>query len=298
MKVLIKRKISRKNLEKIKECGAEITRGYDAKAALVENRFENIKKYKDLKWVHTSFVGVDSLLTDEIKNSDIIVTNSRGMRTPVPEHALALILSFERKLNEAFVSKQKNEWNRIDAGEVSGKTVFILGLGAIGLEIARLCKALGCRVLGINREPIKSSCVDRICMPDKLRHMLPEADYVVACLPLTSETRHMLGKREFSIMKKSAVVVNVGRGPVVDENALVEALRKRQIAGACLDVFENEPLPKSSLLWKMKNVIITAHYASRTPHYEDRMIEIFCKNLRAFKSGSRLINIVDKKNGY
>jgi len=107
-----------------------------------------------------------------------------------------------------------------------------------------------------------------------------------------------MGAKEFSAMKKSAVLVNVGRGPVVDEHALVAALRKGRIAGACLDVFESEPLKKSSLLWKMKNVIITAHCASRTPHYEDRMVEIFCRNLEAFKKGKKLINVVDKKRGY
>ncbi|MBS3050601.1 MAG: D-2-hydroxyacid dehydrogenase [Candidatus Aenigmarchaeota archaeon] len=297
MKVSVRRKISSENLKKIKKCGFGIG-GYDAEVALVEGRFSDFRRYRNLKWIHTSFVGVDNLLTDEIMGSDVIITNSRGMKTPVPEHAMALMLSFERRLNEAFASQAKRKWDRIVGGELAGKTIFILGLGAIGLELAGLCRAFNCNVMGINNEPVKSRFVDKIGMSNKLHQMLPEADYVIACLPLTRETHHLLGRKEFSMMKKTAVVVNVGRGPVIDESALIAALRKKQIAGACLDVFEEEPLPKSSPLWKMKNVIITAHCASRTPHYEDRMIEIFCGNLRAFKSGRKLANVVDKERGY
>ena len=296
MKVVLLKKLKKENIAKIAGL-ASITKGYDADVALVEDRID-VGKYRNLKWIHTSFVGVDVLLTDGIKKSGVIVTNSRGMKTPVPEHAMALVLAFERKLRDAFASQQNRDWNRITGGELAGKTVFVLGLGAIGLEIARLCKAFGCRVIGINNEPVKSKYVDNAALPGKLHGMLPQADYVVACLPLTDETRRLMGAKEFSAMKKSAVLVNVGRGPVVDEHALVVALRKGRIAGACLDVFESEPLKKSSLLWKMKNVIITAHCASRTPHYEDRMVEIFCRNLEAFKKGKKLINVVDKKRGY
>lgn len=305
MKVALIRKISKENMEKVRKY-ADITNGYDAEVALVESTFPDFSKYKKLRWMHASYVGMDKILNDEIRKSRVIVTNSRGMQTPVPEHALALMLAFNRRLNDAFRAQKNSSWNRQDiwnhttntVGEMRGKTVGILGLGAIGLEVARLSKAFGCRVIGTNREPVKSGHVDKVFAGKNLSDMLKEADYVVSCLPLTKETHHLLGKEQFKSMKKTAVVVNVGRGPVIDEPALIAALRKKHLAGACLDVFEGEPLPASSPLWKMKNVIITCHYAAWTPHYEDRVIEIFCKNLKAFKSGKKLVNVVDKKRGY
>lgn len=299
MKVALISKISKANAGKIRECGAEITKGYDAEVALIDGRFDNFRKYEKLKWIHTSFVGVDEIITDEMRNSNVIVTNSRGMLTPVPEHAVALVLAFDRKLYEAFDLQKKSEWKRLfEAGELAGKTIGILGLGAIGVEVARLFKSFNCRVIAINKEPVESKYVDSILPDDKLPALLKESDYVISCLPLTKETRHLLGEKEFAMMKRTSVVVNVGRGPVVDERALVAALKGKKIAGACLDVFETEPLPKSSPLWKMENVIITSHYASKTPHYEDRMIEIFCRNLVSFTKGEKLINVVDKKKGY
>src|SRR3989338_6198511 len=296
MKVALVRKLRKENVKKVRDCGVEITDGYDADAVLVDFEFKDFEKYKNLRWIHTSNVGVNLLLTDEVKKSGVVITNSRGMRTTVPEHVLAMMLAYERNLKPAFEAQKARRWERFNAGELHGKTVGILGLGKIGTELARLCKSLGCKVYGMNRT---GGCryADKIFRPCDFRSLLRQSDYVVICLPLTAETRHIIGKKEFMCMKRSAVIVNIGRGPVIDEKALVETLKKGGIAGACLDVFEEEPLSKSSPLWGMENVIMTCHYSAWNPHYEDRMIELFCKNLEAFLKGKRLMNVIDKEKG-
>ena len=219
------------------------------------------------------------------------------MRSPVPEHALGMMIAFERNFKPAFEAQRRRNWERFESGEIYGKTVGILGLGKIGTEIARLCKSFGCIVYGMNRTG-KCKYADKIFRPGNLHNLLRKSDYIIICLPLTSNTYHFLGKREFAMMKKTAVLINIGRGPIVDEKAIVEALKTNRIRGACLDVFEREPLPKSSPLWDMKNVIMTCHYSAWNPHYEDRAIELFCRNIKAFKKGKKLTNIVDKNKGY
>ena len=177
--------------------------------------------------------------------------------------------------------------------------VGVIGVGAIGEQTAELSVALGIRVLGVRRNPeIKPPNISAMYGPDQLLDVLPQADFVVLTVPLTQETRSMIGERELRAMKPTAYLVNIGRGETVDQDALIRALQQGEIAGAGLDVFTPEPLPRDSPLWEMENVIITGHYAGMTPEYDKRALEIFLENLARYHAGQTLINVVDKKLGY
>ena len=262
MKVALIRTISKNDMEKIKECGVEVVEGndYSADIILARNKIENFSKYKNLKWIHGSFAGVDKFLTDEIKNSGVIITNSRGVyNTTVSEHAMSIMLALNRGLKKSVISQEKREWaefNDEEVDELYGKTIGILGTGEIGGNIARLCKAFGCKTIGLNKSGGKSKYVDKMLPSSKLHYLLRESDYIVVALPLTSETQHLIGKKEFAIMKRTATIINIGRGQILDEKELVKTLKSGRIKGAGLDVFEEEPLSTSSPLWHMKNVII------------------------------------------
>lgn len=293
---------SRESIARIRRCGVDVVVGadYDADILLVRNVAEDFRKYKKLKWIHTTFAGVDKFLMGGIGNSKAILTNSKGIYdTTVGEHAVALMLALNRGLKSAILYQEKKEWKVFEqADELFGKTVGIVGAGSIGQHIAKICKAFGCKTMGTNRSGRKCKYIDKILPSKKLRELLKESDYVVICLPLTDETRRSIGKKEFAKMKKSSILINIGRGAVLDEKALIAALKNSRIRGAGLDVFEQEPLPKSSKLWKMKNVIITAHYAGYTPYHEERAVELFCKNLEAFMKGKKMQNVIDKNKGY
>ncbi len=302
MKVAVLRDISEKEIAQIRAFGVDVVKDNDYSADIIfcRDRVENVGKYKNLKWIHGSFVGVDKFLTDEIKRSDILITNSKGAyNSTVSEHALALMLAINRGLNIAIPAQQKKEWTKFEeADELYGKKVGIVGSGDIGSSIARLCKAFGCKTLGMSRSNKKPRPIDILVPKSRLHDLLKESDYVVVSLPLTPETKHLIGKKEFTAMKKTSVLINIGRGQVIDEKELVKALKNGKIAGAGLDVFEEEPLSVSSELWSMKNVIITAHYAGYTPQLNSRLMDIFCTNLREFLKTGKLSNAIDKKKGY
>ncbi len=174
-----------------------------------------------------------------------------------------------------------------------------MGLGAIGAKTAEKARGLGMRVLGLRRNPAKSCAyVERMYGPDGLGELLAQSDWVVLAAALTPETKHLIGEKELRRMKPSAYLINIARGSVIDEAMLVRALQEEWIAGAGLDVFEREPLPSDSPLWDMRNVVITPHFAGMTPHYSDRVIEIFCDNLQRYRSGEPLRNVVDKELAY
>ncbi len=301
MKVAVIRKLNSADIDKIKNMGVKVVKGvdYGADAAFVSGKIENFQKYRNLKWIHASFAGVNSILTDEVRASGAIVTNSRGnYNTQVSEHAIALVLAFNRGLKEAFISQQNKKWKEFEATELYGTTVGIIGMGNIGTQIAKLCRTFGCRVIGTDRSGKPNKYADKMLPTKRLRNLLSESDYVILCVPLTKETTHLVGKKELDCMKKSSVLINVSRGWVVDEMALISSLKKGMIKGAGLDVFETEPLPKTSPLWSMKNVIITAHYAGFTQHQESRAVNLFCKNLELFLKGKKMVNVVDKEKGY
>ena len=255
-----------------------------------------------LRWLQQIGAGSNWLMDyPEVVEKDIILTTASGIHAiPISEHVLALILNLSRDIQRGIRDQIKHRWNRKRlVTELEDATMGLIGVGRIGEKTAEKAKALNMRVLGIRRNPNRSSpWVDQMFAPDNLMEMLPQADWVVIAAPLTQQTKGMIGERDLTAMKKSACLINIARGPLVQEKALIKALQEGWIAGAGLDVFEEEPLPEDSPLWDMDNVIITAHYAGLTPQYNDRLIEIFTENLRRYQSGEPLINVVDKRLGY
>ncbi|MBI2546632.1 D-2-hydroxyacid dehydrogenase [Candidatus Woesearchaeota archaeon] len=261
---------------------------------------EILDNSKQLKWVHALSAGVDDFIP-KLRNTDIILTNSSGVHPiPIAEHVFGMLLMHNRRLNKAVLSQQQKEWKayRHDVSELNGKTILILGYGAIGIQIGKIAKAFGMAVIGTKRTKTREQYADTIIAHDELSSYIPKADYIVIALPATPDTFHFFGSNYLALMKQDAAIVNIGRGEVIDEHALIETLKERKDITALLDVFETEPLPPSSPLWGMDNVLITAHYAGATPEYMDRAIAIFCANLKAYIEGRKMPNLVEKELGY
>ena len=254
-----------------------------------------------LKWIHSTAAGVDGLLSPAVTSGRIMLTSSVGLQTTgLPEHIMALILAFARRLHVTFRNQARHRWDRGPSigEEIHGKVLGILGLGSIGRSLAARAKAFGMRVIGTKRtvEPLDN--VDQVLPPSGTDTVLRESDYLAIILPLTAETRGLIDGRALALMRRSAVLINVGRGAVVVESALIEALQARTIAGAGLDVFEREPLPADSPLYDMDNVIITPHVSGASVTYLDRAIPLFCENLRRYLDGAPMRNVVDPARGY
>jgi len=255
---------------------------------------------KNLKWVQVSSAGVDAYLFPELVGSQVLLTNASGIhRTPISEMIMLMALALAKKLHKYIQFKNKAIWKRIRTEELSDKTMGILGLGSIGMETAWKAKCFNMRVLALKKKPIRRpTYIDEVLGPEDLDYLLKESDFLVITLPLTAETYHMIGERELRMMKPTAYLINVARGAIVDSKALIKALKEGWIAGAALDVFEEEPLPEDSEFWRLENVIITPHIAGMSPNYAERLVEIFCENLKRYLENRPLINLVDKKAGY
>lgn len=264
-----------------------------------------VTRAPNLRWYQQTGAGADWLMRHpEAVQCGFVLTNASGLHAiPIAEHILGFLLSFGRGLHRAVRAQERGEWAnqyvRDDLFELVGKTMVLVGLGSIGSRTAKLASALGMRVLGVRRNgEIQVPDVEATFGPKQLLDLLPEADFLVLAMPLTHETKGMIGERELRAMKPTAHLVNIGRGGTIQQEALVRALNEGWIAGAGLDVFESEPLAVDSPLWEMENVIITAHYAGATPHYQERVMGIFLANLRRYQSGETLYNVVDKEVGY
>ena len=275
----------------------------DADAVFGLLTLEMLRAAERLKWNQTPMAGLERYIPKipEIIERNIVITNVAGIyNEEIATHVFALITAFSRDLPTLIRQQDQKIWNSENVRIVPllGKTLGIIGLGGIGTEVARRGAAFGMRVVAARAHPEKGKppFVEKIWGPEGLDDLLKESDFVVICTPHTPQTEKMIRSRELSIMKRAAFLINVGRGAVVDLNNLTEALRKGEIAGAGLDVFEEEPLPLDHPLWKMKN-IITPHIAARglSSLYEERRVEIFLENLKRFVNGDPLINIVDKK---
>lgn len=254
-----------------------------------------------LRWVHVWGAGVDRLPLALFRAKGVWLTNSSGVHPfPISETVLAMMLAFTRKIHTYVRQQTQQTWHHAHLSqEMHGRTVGILGAGAIGEETARLARAFGMRTLGLRRSGQPAPHVDRMFRPDELSTLLPECDYVVNALPLTPATHHLIGAREFALMKRSAFYVNIGRGGTNDEEALIAALREKTIAGAGLDVFEQEPLPTGSPFWQLDNVILTPHSAGSTEHYDDRALAYFLDNMRDYIQGNQpAANRVDLEAHY
>ncbi len=252
-----------------------------------------------LKWIHALSAGVESLLFPEMQAKNTLLTNSRGIHgIPISEHVLAMMLAFTRGLNVFIRQQGKKEWKRSPVEEIHDKTIGIVGLGSIGREIAKKAKGMGMHVVASKRTMTTELFVDKLYAPNQLNELLAISDFVVVSLPLVEETKNFFTLKEFSSMKSSAYFINVSRGAVVKEDDLITALTKGLIKGAGLDVFDHEPLPNTSALWDMSNVIITPHLAALSPNYLDRAIKLFADNLSRFIQGKEMLNVIDKTKGY
>jgi phosphoglycerate dehydrogenase-like enzyme len=255
-----------------------------------------------LKWIQMMSAGVDRLRDTDIWHSHVMITGVSGIHaTPIGEFVLELMLMFAKGASRCFQMKQKREWQRFLPTVLCGKTVGIIGLGHIGQEVARLSKAFGMRVIATRRSVKmtgRARYADRLLPAKKLPLLLAESDFVVISVPQIPETHHLIGEKELTMMKPTAYLINIARGGIIDEEALIRALDEKRIAGAGLDVTAREPLPAESRLWDFDNVILSPHVAGGMEEYVTRATELFCENLRRYLAGKKLRNVIDRKRGY
>jgi phosphoglycerate dehydrogenase-like enzyme len=256
-----------------------------------------------LRWVHTRAAGLDNLLFPALIESPAQLTNGSGVFSQsLGEFALAAILYFAKDLRRMIRSQEAGAWAPFDVEEISRQTVGIVGYGDIGRAVASRVRAMGMHVLAVKRHAPPSSggdaMVSEVYGPEGLLEMLSRSDYVVVAAPLTPETRGMIGGPAFTAMKPGAVIVNVGRGPVIDEAAMIRALTEKRIKGAALDVFDREPLPADHPFYKLENVLLSPHCADHTADWEANAMRFFLVQFERFRKGEPLLNVVDKKLGY
>jgi phosphoglycerate dehydrogenase-like enzyme len=313
---LPKERISAEILEKLQKAGAgreivitsnkkEVEQVLDTiEIAAGDVPFSLVSRMPRLKWIQLWSAGADQLQRyPELKDAPFILTGTSGIHgQQISEHLFGMLFAWNRRFPAAFAAQSRHEWLRMPNEALfasAGKTMLILGYGAIGQTIARGALAFDMKVIGLRRRPSLSTGTGiRLESADKLNELLPLADIVVNILPLTQDTFHLFGKTQFSLMKKTALYANMGRGAVTDEQALIEALGSKTIAGALLDVTEKEPLPPDAPLWELDNVILTGHYAGLHPGYDALAFDVTLDNLDRYVRDSALKNIINKTAGY
>jgi phosphoglycerate dehydrogenase-like enzyme len=242
-----------------------------------------------LEWVHVMWSGLDSLLFPALVESPVVLTNGRGVfARSLAEFALAGMLWFAKDIRRMRRQQREGRWEKFIVEELHGKRLGIIGHGSIGRAVAALAAAFGMKVIGVGRTSPR----------EEFDELIETSDYIVVSAPLTPETRGLVGEAEFRRMRPEAVLINVGRGPVVDEKALVAALEQGRIRGAVLDVFDQEPLPPGHRFWSLDNVLLSPHCADNTPTWLDEAMQLFLENFERYTSGQPLKNVVDKKAGY
>ncbi len=255
-----------------------------------------------VKWIHALAAGLDGLLFPELVRSDVPLTCSRGVfARSLGEFAIAGMLHFAKDLRRMVRQQAEGRWEQFDNEELHGKVLGIVGFGEIGHAAAARAKAFGMKIHALRRNPAKSAgdaLADKSYGPDGLDALISESDYLLAAAPLTPETRGLIGRQALAQMKPSAVFINLGRGPVVDEPALIEALRERRIKGAVLDVFDQEPLPEGHQFYGMDNVLLSPHSADHTATWLDDAMDFFIANFERWMAGRPLMALADKIAGY
>jgi phosphoglycerate dehydrogenase-like enzyme len=262
----------------------------------------------NLRWIHSPSAAVHQFMFPELVNSDVLLTNAREVHGPgVAEHVMALILAVAKRIPASVNFQQKHVWGQEilwNEGncplDIAGATLGLVGFGSIGSNVAKVAHAMGMRVVVVREHPAKQRAefVDDELPSGRLDEMLSQADYVVMSPPLTPATRGMIGPEQLAQMKSSSYLINVGRGPLIDEQALIAALRERKIAGAALDVFDKEPLPADSPLWELDNLLITPHTAGMDTRLWERHYALFSENLGRYFSNQPLLGLVNKREGY
>ncbi|MFO1061655.1 MAG: D-2-hydroxyacid dehydrogenase [Dongiaceae bacterium] len=251
-----------------------------------------------LRWIQSTSAGVEKLAPT--LPDGVVLTNASGVHGPKGgEYAMTALLMLNHRVPHFATAQRARRWDQAFTTPIAGKTVLILGVGAMGSAAARLARRFGLRILGVSRSGKAHPLVDRMYKPSALRRALPQADFVLVTLPLTAETRGLLGRAELDLLPRHAGIVNLGRGAVIDNDALADKLRRGELSGAVLDVFPQEPLPASSPLWTVPNLIISPHCAvDDSASYAERALEIFIGNVERYLAGRRLVNVVDKALGY
>src|SRR5215472_6735007 len=274
----------------------------DADAVIGGVSKDQFSQARKLKWLQTYSAGVEAYRWQEFLDSNVVLTNCRIVQGPnIADHAMSLLLALTRGLNGFFADKAREDWNREDHEllELQDMTAVVIGVGGIGSQIAQRAHGFGMKVIGVDPKDLPPSItVSRMVYPSQLDSVLPLADVVFVSAPLTPESRHMMGARQFDLMKKGSFFVAVSRGGLYDTPSLVKALDSRKLAGAGLDVTDPEPLPKGHPLWKFPNVVITPHIAGRSDGENARYETLYIENLKRFAVGEPLLNVVDKEKGY
>ncbi|MFC2066354.1 D-2-hydroxyacid dehydrogenase [Chloroflexota bacterium] len=260
-----------------------------------------LKQSPKLRWVHLVSHGVDRFQGDLLE-SDVTITTGQGSHAEaVAEHTMALILMLARGMPCFSAQQLKHRWEkRLQGVELSQSTLGLVGLGSIGKQIAHYAKAFGMRVIATRRTLPEAPPpeVDEMVPRERLDYLLKESDFLVLALSLTPDTLNLIGERELRLMKPSAFLINISRGGIIDEPALIRALQDQWITGAGLDVFQVEPLPADSPLWDMPNVIVTPHVGGYSPHFVEHANRLFMENLRRYLNGKPLLNVFDQTRGY
>lgn len=292
-------------------------RGDDAKAAIGDAEIvvsgnvsqDLLDAAPKLRWIAFWSAGMDGKVNEGMRAKNLALTNASGVHGPnIAEHVLGFMLMFTRELHLHMRAQVEGVWNRPaamprrGANELAGQTLGIVGLGRIGEALTARAKGCEMRVVATKRDPkarYEAAVIpDALYPPEELPRLLAESDHVCIALPYTAETHHLFDAATIAHMKPTAYLYNIGRGKIVDENALIDALRENRIAGAGLDVFETEPLPAESPLWKMENVIITPHVSGATPHYFPRFAALFAGNMHRYLNHQPLQNLFDPQRGY
>ena len=267
-----------------------------------------------LRWVHSATAGVERVLTPSSRSRGLVITNARGVFSrPIAEYVMLMILAVSRRLPELIELQAERTWQPLEARELRDVTIGIVGLGSIGRGVGALGTAFGCRVMATRRRPeagshaadgagdepfLGSLMLDRVLPPERLPELLAESDFVVLAAPLTPDTRGLISDEAIAQMKPGAWIINVARGELIDERALARALQEGRLGGAVLDTFREEPLPPTSSLYDLPNVILTPHTSWSSTRVLDRSVDLFCENLRRFADGRSLVNVVDPDAGY
>jgi phosphoglycerate dehydrogenase-like enzyme len=281
-------------------CDATVILNWSASLRLIRDVF---RMSPNLRWIHSRSVGLEQTLFPELIASNVILTNGSGVFSPsLGEFVLGAILYFAKDFRRMIRNQMAGLWQAFDVMPISGQTVGIIGYGNIGRAVAARVKAVGMHVLAAKRHVFDTDepdqLVDQIYGSNRRIEMLPRCDYVVVAAPLNDETRGLINEAEFAAMKRTAVVINVGRGPVIDEDALIKALSEDKIKGAALDVFDKEPLPEGHPFYTLENVLLSPHCADHTPDWLDNAMHFFIAQFERFRLSKPLLNVVDKRLGY